>query len=649
MSFLKLSPAARSSFLWPILALSLTACGPPKPDPEPQIDPDIARAELMLEQQDYLGAAQLYRELAARHTDNTGNAFLLSAAEASLKGGDLNTSQLLLDQAAQRALSPARQIWLRLLQAELLMKQRAADQALSLLLQTVVDQAPVTLQRQYFRDLADAYRLVGNLLESANALQALDARLDDTDERLKVQTEILRSLAVLNELVLSSLQPPPPSVAGGWMQLALLLKRHGDDREAMAPALEQWRQTYPNHPALPGLFESYQERIESQIDHAAHIAVLLPQSGRYARPAAALRDGILASLYQQPAERRPKLRFYDSSDSANAWPLYSQAVADGAEMVIGPLQKEALKQFARAGELPVPVLALNQVATDSIPPNNLFMFALSPEDEARAAAERIWQDGLHAPLLLVPDNNWGQRIGRAFDSRWQSLGGESVEQRRYDPSSPDQSAAITSLLHLDKSKARLRQMQQWLGRKLEFEPRRRADVDAFFIAARPNNSQSMLPQLQFHRAGDLPVYTTSQAWTGKLNSQQLADMRGLILSDIPLFTETERRAELARSLPGINGPLVRLYAMGMDAVSLLPHLRRLQSSSFESLDGETGNLFMDPENHILRQMVWLKLDQPPQILGYAPRLDLGTTSSEQTPPPPEALPAAAADSPPPPQ
>jgi len=616
-----------------VVCLGLVACGPTRDDTRPPVDPDIARAAGLLEQQDYLGASALYRELAARNSGSEAIDFLLSAADAALKGRDPSSAGLLLQQAEQSALTPRQDLLRQLLLAELAMAQSRADIALQTLLQhpPSAQTLPDLLQR-YYRDLGDAYRLNGNLLESANALQQLDALLSDRQQRLEVQTEILRSLALLNELVLNNLQPSPPGIAGGWMQLALLVKQHGDDPQAMQTLIEQWRERFPQHPALPELLANYQARLQAQIQRAAHIAVLLPKSGPFAAAAAALRDGIMVSLYDIPTDKRPQLRFYDSSDINNTWPLYSQAITEGAEFIVGPLQKDAVTQLARAGDLPVPVLALNQVQTDSIPPANLYMFALSPEDEARQAAERIWLDGLRRPVLLVPQGEWGERIANAFDMRWHGLSGEAVEHRGYDASSSDYSAAITSLLHLDQSEARHRELQRWLGQSLEFEPRRRADIDAIFVAAQPRQAQSFPPQLQFHRAGDLPLYATSHAWTGSLNQQQLADMRGMMLADMPLLVAGSEREQLARALPDIAGPLVRLHAMGMDALKLVPHLRRLHSSTYESLDGHTGNLFMDAGNRILRQSVWLRLDAPPHILGYAARLDLNNAGLQAAPP-----------------
>ena len=68
------------------------------------------------------------------------------------------------------------------------------------------------LQVRYYTNLAETYRQLGNLLETANALQAVDAIQTDPGARLQTQTGILRSLALLNERVLMQLQPSPPGV-----------------------------------------------------------------------------------------------------------------------------------------------------------------------------------------------------------------------------------------------------------------------------------------------------------------------------------------------------------------------------------------------------------------------------------------------------
>jgi outer membrane PBP1 activator LpoA protein len=106
------------------------------------------------------------------------------------------------------------------------------------------------------------------------------------------------------------------------------------------------------------------------------------------------------------------------------------------------------------------------------------------------------------------------------------------------------------------------------------------------------------------------------------------------------------RTRLTEVLPAAGGPYGRLYAMGMDAYGMLPHLARLQTSDQETLDGHTGNLYLDELNQVHRQLVWVQLDETPRILGYSPRLDAEMAAGVATPSLlPEAVPVPPAPAP----
>ena len=49
--------------------------------------------------------------------------------------------------------------------------------------------------------------------------------------------------------------------------------------------------------------------------------------------------------------------------------------------------------------------------------------------------------------------------------------------------------------------------------------------------------------------------------------------------------------------------------MGMDAYNLLPHLRSLENSKTGTLQGQTGVLYMDQNQHIHRLLTWISLAQ----------------------------------------
>ncbi len=617
-----------------LLGLVLSACTPAPVKQEKRPDPDLIRAEALLAQEDWLGAARLFETLARRTPGNAGTEFLLRAAEAWLKGSDLESAATRLEDIENTNPSTRQRQMVELLRAELVLARHQADQALEILLGMIGPDMSIDLQQRHLRDLANAYRQIGKLLESANTLQQLDELLEDHEVRLEVQSEILASLTALNERTLHELRPVSPGMAGGWMELALLIKQYGTLPEKLGPMVAAWRTTHPNHPALPELLERYMAHLAGQIEPVDHIAVLLPETGRYATAARAIRDGLMISLYELPEEQRPLLRFYDSSDPADTWPLYAQAVTAGAQAIIGPLQKPAVEQLVRAGELAVPVLALNKVNSGVEPPEKLFMFSLDPEHEARLAADRIWQDGHRRPVVLVPNDNYGERLARAFTGRWQTLTGRDVDIGRYDPTSADHSATISALLQLDRSKSRHRRLVRWLGQQITFEPRRRADTDAVFLVATPGQAQGIKPQLAFFHAADLPVYATSRTWSSHLTPRQLVDMRRIRLPDIPLIVNQDKRQHLGTLIPGVLSPTVRLYALGIDALRLQPHLPRLRDTPWESLDGQTGNLYMTPERQIERQLLWMELDEPLRVLGYSRRMDLLASPETALPNPP---------------
>ncbi|TVT54536.1 MAG: ABC transporter substrate-binding protein [Sedimenticola thiotaurini] len=605
---------------------------------------------------DYAAAARLFEELANQTLPPGDQALLLRAAENYLHADEPEQATALLERI-NTATIPSLDFQKRLLVAELALSRNRPDEAMSLLTDGIPTETPIDLQQRYHSVKAESFRLAGNLLESARELGELDLLITDMDKRLQNQLLIIQTLSALTDTALDLLQPNPPGIQGGWMSLARIIKGHTGDTQQIQKQIELWREKFPSHPAIPGLLEGYFEKLGSQYQRPNHIAIMLPKSGPYANAARALRDGFMAAYYQQPTESRPRLVFYDDSDSADTWPLYRQAVESGADMVIGPLTKEGVSQLARAGELEIPVLALNQVPPETTPPVTLFQFGLSPEDEARQVAERAWLDGHTRAIAFTPKGDWGDRVLNAFRNRWERLGGTLSEQQRYDARDNDFSAAIQSLLNLDESQSRRSRLQQILRQNLEFEPRRREDADFIFLAANPLKARQIRPQFQFHHAADMPIYATSSIYSGSPSPDADQDLDGIKFPDIPWLLMNEGDSplsleNLAQTLPGSQGALRRLYAMGIDSFRLLPHLGRLQSSSRETIDGKTGNLYLDSIRQVHRQLVWAEMVKgKPRAIGYAPRMatlademeELATTKGpiiiEETAPEAEQKPA----------
>ena len=44
----------------------------------------------------------------------------------------------------------------------------------------------------------------------------------------------------------------------------------------------------------------------------------------------------------------------------------------------------------------------------------------------------MWNDGIRSPLVAMPQNDLGQRVGNAFNVRWQQLAGVDANVRYYN-------------------------------------------------------------------------------------------------------------------------------------------------------------------------------------------------------------------------
>ncbi len=614
------------------LLLLFQGCTAPvtKPDVEPEKDAVILRqqADSLIEAKSFAAAAVLIESLARDSLPPRRENLLLEAAENWAKAGNWEKSESLTNEIRSPGRDAEFILRLRMLQAERLLQLGQVDQALDLMQPPPGPESSLGLRQRFHKNVAESFRLVGNLLESARELGELDILLLDPERRLKNQAMLIQTLSAMTDTALALLQPDPPGTLGGWMDLARIVKNRGDDPAVVETRLDAWREEYQNHPALPALLVGYFDQDKSLLEQVSHIAILLPRTGPYAKVAAAARDGFMAAWYQRPANNRPELRFYDSSDPTKIIDIYQLAIDQGAKMAVGPISKAALKALLQKENFEIPLLALNRTNGEPHPSTNFYQFGLSPEDEAEQVAERAWLDGLGNALVLTPTGSWGDRIYESFRERWESLGGRAVEQQSYIAKENDFSTPIRKLLNIDESNARKQAVQRVLGGSLEHEPRRRADADFIFLAARPQKARQLRPQLQFHHAGDLPVYATSHIYSGKQAQEKDKDIGKIKFVDIPWLLEDDHqqplsRSSLAKLLPGVEARYTRLYAMGIDAFNLLPHLQQLSDQPGLTQDGKTGNLYIDASNRLHRQLAWAEMaNGKVSISGFAPRMEV---------------------------
>jgi uncharacterized protein len=610
----------RHSHRWLLIAavfLVVTACQSPQTTTT-QPDNTAENLATTAEQSgDYLAAAQQYTELAKTSKGSQQAFYYLRAAYAYFQINQYNQVEATLANVDKTLLSNAQQLDAAILQADIDLTNAQAEQALSALAPFNLNNFDAAQQQTALELKIRAYDKTQNWLEKANAHIALEPLLKDNGEIAANQQGLWSALMELTPQALELFNPSiAPSVDSGWFALAYAVRSYQTNPDALIVAIEDWQRNYPNHPADAAL---YKERLKTgtRIPQSLNdIAILLPDSGPYAAAADAIKQGIIAAHFN--AQSSARLHFFttetdEQSGQSNVWQLYQQAVSSNASLVIGPLDKTSVQVLADAEELSVPVLALNRLSNQG-QKDNLFQFGLAPEDDAIAAANFAIEQGHQRAVIISPSGDWGKRVADAFSDKWLENGGTLLNQAFYDESQSDFSTIIKPLLGLDASTQRQQSLKQTLGVSLEFEPRRRQDIDFLFLVARPLKARQLIPQLKFHRSGQLPVIATSHAYSGQENSQQDIDLNGLIINDIPWVFEDialtdPNYSTLKNASPQHFDKFIRLYALGSDAYRLIPQLNGMSRSSDLKFAGATGVLSIDEIGHLNRETRWAKFSR----------------------------------------
>lgn len=584
-----------------MLAL-LTACQAPVRETDTR--GQAFRAESAASQGRHRQAAQIYLDLARQESGSQVDHWRLLAAQQWLNDHDLAAAIAALDAVSGPLDRDDYDLW-AILAARLALGQDKPAEALARL-----DEAPTPSPAQAARFHALRGQVLVAMGRYEQAVQAYAEEqnwLDNGAEVLASQQRVLDTLTAAAREGALPTGPASDPLIQGWFDLARVNAGSASDGPALLHGLRNWSLAHPEHPANSGVVAALGARYRGASRYPRQVALLLPLSGREQPFGEAVRDGFLAAYMESPGkDLLPVVRVYDTREGG-APARYREAIADGADMVIGPLLKPEVTELMGHAGGEVPLLALNQAGSPGFRPAGFYQFALDPEDEARQVARRAVADGHYRAVALVPANGWGNRLLQGFEEELVRNGGEVLSAGSYDPAEKDYSTTITRALHLDQSKERFRRLADVLGTTPEFEPRRREDLEFIFLAAQPEQGRLLRPQLKFHYAADVPVYSPSAIYQD--DSMANKDLDGLQFADMPWSLHRageldSLRPKVARSLARQQQTQPRLLAMGVDAFRLMPWLYNGQP--VEAMEGATGRLDVSADGIVRRELEWAR-------------------------------------------
>ncbi|HEX9585582.1 MAG TPA: penicillin-binding protein activator [Gammaproteobacteria bacterium] len=642
-------PALPVILIGALLALLAGCAAGPEATPAAEERKEVERRALSLRDEGrFREAAQAYLSLARTSDAPLSHEFVLSAAMALIEEGDIAASRKLLDEVLPAELDPVLEIRRKTLRAEIALVEQRPYDALALLPHTLKATAPPSLRYRIGNLRARALHDAGQYMASIQERIGMEPALTDPANLAQNHRRLWASVSRLSPAELGELRSRAPDMLRGWLELGIIASNLMFDPETLDREIALWQSRFPGHPAIAEIAPTLAELAREGALPPSKVVLLLPLKGDFGGAATAIRDGFLSAWFSDDSNaRRPEV-VVRAVNNGEVWPAYQDAVADGAGFVVGPLERTAVDEIAAAGTLPVPTLALNYVSAPARPaaqaetaaaangytvgltpvtgepappalPDLLYQFSLSPEDEARAVAKRAWFDGRARAGLITPVGQWGNRVVSAFTSEFERLGGQVVEVQHFASDAVDMSGTIKALLNVDASEERRRQLVRTLGRRVEFEPQRRNDLDLVFMAAFPVQARQLSPLLRFHHAEDVPVYSTSHIYTGMPDPAADIDVDGVMFPDMPwtlsAYESTGLRRTVIATWPEAMPTYLRLYAFGTDAYRLVSRLRALKAQPYAEYEGATGFLSVDDRNRVERRLLWAQFaDGLPRVM-----------------------------------
>lgn len=637
--------------------------------------------------------ADYYIQQMQQASNDTKTDYQLLAIHALINEGRLDQAQQQLA-ALPQPLSDARQREQLLLSAELAAAQKRPQDAATILQKLDSSQLSSDQQARYYQVRIATGQNQAPTLDTIRAYIAQEPLLKDAAHQQNIdqtwQTLLAMPPQAQSNLVINANE----NVLQGWLDLQHVYQDNKQDPAMLKAGIKDWQTRYPYNPAAKTLPTPLTQILNFQPSAAGQIALFLPMNGQAQVFSAAIEQGFNAAKNGSPAAGAgqtagqvpavgqaaiapaaqpgsnavttdgtgapvsaatptstatpanpanpgaaampgaatppvggPQIKVYDTS-SQPLPALLTQAQQDGATVIVGPLLKTEVEQLYTSQNT-INVLALNQPENLQNRPNICY-FSLSPEDEARDAANHIFQQHRQQPLLLLPSGSLGDRVAKAFTEAWTKAGGGTVLEQRIG-SEGDLKQALHGgggiqltgqpVSSVPAASTGAPQAVTIAGLTIPAPPSDGAvstsaasggPVDAVYIIATPTELALIKPMIDLRVSSrtQLGLYASSRSYQADAGPDYRLEMEGLEFSDIPLLAGSNP-ALLQQTSAQFKDDysLVRLYAMGMDAYTLANHFSEMRKIPGFQVAGDTGVLTATPDCVINRKLSWLKYQQ----------------------------------------
>ena len=178
----------------------------------------------------------------------------------------------------------------------------------------------------------------------------------------------------------------------------------------------------------------YVDPLHMQGGEPVRVGLLLPfsaSSDSVKRVSSAMFDAAQLAAFEAADDRFLIIPKDTKGTAAGAAAAARSALADGAEILLGPLYSDsvdAVATVARAAR--TPVIAFSSDVNSG--GNGVYLLSFPPEIEIARVTDYAVQQGKYRFGLLAPANDYGQRVSTSFGQEVINRGGTIVHEERYE-------------------------------------------------------------------------------------------------------------------------------------------------------------------------------------------------------------------------
>ena len=540
----------------------------------------------------------------------------LEAAQLLVNDQQVDEAASILESIDKRRLPARLGLDVASLQANLALQSNQPVQALSYL---DFRQLPPQLNTDQIIELnqlrSEAFSKQQDYISAARELISAGQMTTEQNIRQTLHTQIWSALTSASQAQLSSATENRGNNyhEQGWFERALAIAGIADFAEQQEKLFD-WQLLWDQHPAaeippqdLDATLATELSPIQLPTTGVQRTALFLPMTGDLANIARIITEGYVTAM-QAAGSSQSELVLLNSTDIRTPEQLFHAARAQGANFIVGPLERNFVNQLAHYPEHPINVLALNPALEGNNPPLQL---DLSSDHEALALTRKAIELGYRSAMIIHSDSRSGQRFEQLIREAYEQQGGYITATLNFK-ATQNNSEQIRGLLLQDPEIARTMPSRSRSGMSVNVQH----ETDVIFMATEASDARLIRPMLMYHFAGAIPVMATSQVYEGNASASRDADLNGITFVDLPwrIAEPSPTRLTLLELRDNADTDIGRLYALGADAYLISQNLPQLLMQG-STLNGETGNLQLGPNRRLIRSLAFAQfVNGEPQLI-----------------------------------